>query len=126
MLHLERLCLAGWLCGFAMASWADVTASKPQFDPPLGWSLGLGDLQGALRYFDAAGMREKQMERTADSVTVTWKGHPAAGVAFTVRVDWKKDAAGLWHGDFSYDGFGGTAFVEEVRFPILRVGFQPD
>lgn len=126
MLHLERMCLAGWLCGFAMASWADVKSSAPRYDPPLAWTIGLGDLSGSLRFVDPAGMREQQVERTPDAVTATWKGQPAAGDAFAVRVSWTRDAAGLWHGDFSYDGFGGTAFVEEVRFPILEGGLQPD
>ena len=91
--------------------------------PALDWQLGLGDMQGGLVFFGPEAMREKQVERAADTVTGTWRGHAECGDAFTVTVRWQKTPEGLWSGDLAYDGYSGKRFVEEIRFPSLSCGY---
>jgi len=111
--HPSRLLLcAAFLCSMALAVAADD-------QPTLDWKLGLGDLKGSLAFFGPEAMREKEFERTADTMTGTWKGHAECGDAFTVTVTWHRTPEGLWSGDLAYAGYSGKRFVEEIHFPLL-------
>jgi N-acetylmuramic acid 6-phosphate etherase len=91
--------------------------------PALDWQLGLGDMKGSLAFFGPEAMREKKIERAADTVTGTWTGHAECGDAFTVTVRWQRTADALWNGDLAYEGYSGKRFVEEIHFPSLPCAY---
>ena len=108
-------------------------ASEPTFSPgpapsvpPLDWSLGLGDLKGALETVEPTGMREVKVERGEGSVRAIWTGHPSGGDSLRVSISWKRDNDRVWHGTFAFEGFAGDKFVEEIRFPVLRGVLKAD
>ena len=88
--------------------------------PFLDWKLGLGDLHGRLQYTVPDDMQHHQVEQSDGLATATWKGHPRWGDDFTVQIRWQRQPDGLWSGTFSYDGYRGNLFVEEIHFPVIK------
>jgi len=68
-----------------------------------------------------AEMSSRTLRRTGDGTEIVWKGHPAAGAAFTVTARLRPDGQGGWRYSFAYaDNANGLA-VEEIGFPVFTV-----
>ena len=112
------------LCAVFLLSVARDAAAA--YQPFLDWKLGLGDMHGAVTFFGPEDMQKSTVEQPDGSVIATWKGHPRYGDGFAVTVRWQRKPDGLWYGTFSYAGYQGTPFVEEIHFPVIKGDYAED
>ncbi|HPY89475.1 MAG TPA: hypothetical protein PLT23_02025, partial [Lentisphaeria bacterium] len=91
-----------------------------------GWKLVWRDSQGAAQSITPAAMRHSAKTLSADKrqATLTWKGHPDAGVNFTITVDWEFTDDGRFAGKLRYDGWPGQQHIEEIHFPVVSHDFD--
>lgn len=93
---------------------------------PASWKLGLGNLRDPLEYVVPEDMRTCDISEKEGVITAVWTGHPECGDGFQVRAEFRKTSDSLTSGGFSFSCYAGKRFIEEIRFPVVKVPFSED
>ncbi len=80
------------------------------------WKIGLGNFSGELTYISPEDMA--CCEDFLDGIR--WQGNDLCGEKFQVEIRTSVHDGKLSAGRFSYSGYTGKLFVEEVHFPVVR------
>mgnify|MGYP000892646013 FL=1 len=85
------------------------------------WKLKLGDGRGELREITSLDLTHIE----TDGPRTVWSGFPEFGPEFQVETARRTGKDGREFFTFSYSGYTGEAFIEEIHYPLVRRPYHP-